>query len=120
MAGEKRIKKFYDEFLDDETVKREGNNVPQYMMQQKQEKGSFFFGKKGDSYVGKPQDCDGHILVVGGAGSGKSSCIAIPTLETWKGTIFAIDIKGELAKYWNHIQRNRERKAKMFNLTKDD
>lgn len=33
MAGEKRIKKFYDEFLDDETVKREGNNVPQYMMQ---------------------------------------------------------------------------------------
>lgn len=89
------------------------------MMQQKQEKGSFFFGKKGDSYVGKPQDCDGHILVVGGAGSGKSSCIAIPTLETWKGTIFAIDIKGELAKYWNHIQRNRERKAKIFNITKD-
>jgi len=39
---------------------------------------------------------DGHIMVVGGVGSGKSSCIAIPSVLSWKGPVFAIDIKGEL------------------------
>lgn len=66
----------------------------------------------------KTQDRDGHILVIGGAGSGKSSCIAMPTLETWQGTIFAIDIKGELTAYWNKISKTEKRQAKIFNLTK--
>jgi len=35
-------------------------------------------------------------MVIGGAGSGKSSCIAIPTLRAWNSRVFAIDIKGEL------------------------
>jgi type IV secretion system protein VirD4 len=39
---------------------------------------------------------DGHVLVIGGTGSGKSSCVAIPTLRNWKGAVFAVDIKGEL------------------------
>lgn len=42
----------------------------------------------------------------------------MPTLETWKGTIFAIDIKGELTAYWNKISKVGERQAKIFNLTK--
>ena len=47
--------------------------------------------------VEKPLGTDGHILVVGGAGSGKSSCIAIPTLKyAWKSPALVIDIKGEL------------------------
>lgn len=72
-------------------------------------------------FVGKPyyrggKEYDGHILVVGGAGSGKSSCIAMPTLETWNGTFFAIDIKGELTAHWDRIE-NKNRPAKIFNLT---
>jgi type IV secretion system protein VirD4 len=48
--------------------------------------------------LGKPVEKDGHILVVGGAGSGKSACIAIPTLKYfWPGRFVAVDIKGELA-----------------------
>lgn len=58
------------------------------------------------------------MLVVGGAGSGKSSCIAIPTLETWGGTIFAIDIKGELTAHWNSLSTKR-RPAKIFKLTNE-
>ena len=54
------------------------------------------FGKRGKMYVSKPEDLDGHVLVVGGVGSGKSSCIAIPTLRVWRDSVFAIDIKGEL------------------------
>ena len=54
------------------------------------------FGRHGEKYIVKPYDADGHVLVVGGVGSGKSSCVAIPTLRSWKHTTFAIDIKGEL------------------------
>lgn len=67
----------------------------------------FFFGGMDGKYVTKSETKDGHILVVGGAGSGKSSCIAIPTLTTWKNRVFAIDIKGELSK-------KSKRKANIF------
>lgn len=47
--------------------------------------------------IGKQLGMDGHILIVGGAGSGKSSCIAIPTLQYgWKDPALVVDIKGEL------------------------
>lgn len=62
----------------------------------------FLFGKKNGGYVVKPEDADGHILVIGGAGSGKSSCIAIPSLLSWRERIFAIDIKGELSQKTAH------------------
>lgn len=56
------------------------------------------FGKRYGKYVRKADTVDGHILVVGGAGSGKSSCLAIPSLIAWQQRIFAVDIKGELSK----------------------
>lgn len=67
----------------------------------------FFFGIHKGKYITKKESEDGHILIVGGAGSGKSSCIAIPTLKTWQGRVFAIDIKGELSD-------KSKRKAKIF------
>ena len=54
------------------------------------------FGKLKARFIVKPEMSDGHILIIGGAGSGKTSGIAIPTLMSWKNRIFAIDIKGEL------------------------
>lgn len=62
------------------------------------------FGKNGDKWIGKREEMDGHILVVGGAGSGKTSCVAIPTLRTWGEQVFAIDIKGEL---YNEVRHKR-------------
>ena len=56
----------------------------------------FIFGAKDSSYIIKPETTDGHILVIGGVGSGKSSCLAIPTMRAWRSRVFAIDIKGEL------------------------
>jgi len=55
-----------------------------------------YFGQP--RYFFKDEYMDGHILIVGGAGSGKSSGLAIPSLRAWQERIFAIDIKGELSK----------------------
>ncbi len=76
-----------------------------------------FWGKpKGEpSPVTKPITDDGHVLVVGGAGSGKSSCIAIPTLrDTWRAAALVVDIKGEL------YTKSGRRKAYVFNPLKQD
>lgn len=55
------------------------------------------FGKtKKGKYVSKPEEEDGHALVIGGAGSGKTSSVAVTTLRKWQGRVFAVDIKPEL------------------------
>ena len=54
-----------------------------------------FFSQQ--QYFCKAEQTDGHILIVGGAGSGKSTGLAIPSLWAWQQRIFAIDIKGELS-----------------------
>ncbi len=57
-----------------------------------------YFGRKDGADVGKNIKTDGHIIVFGGSGSGKSSCIAIPTLNRYDCGVLAIDVKdgGEL------------------------
>jgi type IV secretion system protein VirD4 len=60
------------------------------------EKRGVFFGTQLNNYIIKPEEVGGHVLVCGGTGTGKSSCVAIPTLRNWRGSVFAIDIKGEL------------------------
>jgi hypothetical protein len=65
-----------------------------------------FFGGWHNQYVVKPEDVDGHVLVIGGTGSGKSSCVAIPTLRNWKGAVFAVDIKGELHENTRQYREN--------------
>jgi len=58
----------------------------------------FIFGQKCRYYLAKRETHDGHILIIGGPGSGKSSCLAIPSVMAWRQRIFAIDIKGEIVK----------------------
>lgn len=56
------------------------------------------FGLAGKNYVCKQFEMQGHTTVIGGSGSGKSSCLCIPTvLSNPEARIFAIDIKGELS-----------------------
>lgn len=73
------------------------------------------FGKQGGKYATMPETTDGHILVVGGAGSGKTAAIAIPTLMSWKDRVFAIDIKGEL--YEKTKKARSGEQIKVFNPT---
>lgn len=73
------------------------------------------FGKQGGKYVTMPEDKDGHILVIGGPGSGKTTAHAITTLMSWKERVFAIDIKGEL--YEKTKKARGEAQIKVFNPT---
>ena len=73
------------------------------------------FGKLGGKYATMPETTDGHILIVGGAGSGKTAAFAIPTLMSWKQRVFAIDIKGEL--YEKTKKARGEAQIKVFNPT---
>lgn len=70
--------------------------VNQQMLTNKPE--GVVFGKNRNKYVRKRPDEDGHVLIIGGSGSGKSSCLIIPTLLVSKDIgSFCIDIKGELS-----------------------
>lgn len=85
--------------------------------------------KRTKKYVCKLLDEDGHVFLIGGSGSGKSSCHVIPTLlVNKKARIFAVDIKGELsfksAKYgskhvliFNPSDRSKYGYDPFYNLT---
>lgn len=73
------------------------------------------FGKQGGKYVTMHETTDGHILIVGGARSGKTAAVAIPTLMSWKERVFAIDIEGEL--YAKTKKARGEAQIKVFNPT---
>lgn len=62
------------------------------------------FGKQGFSLVYSPTQQEGHVAVFGGSGLGKTSALLIPTLRSWNGTSFTIDISGDICKNVN-IQR---------------
>lgn len=70
--------------------------------------------KPGDSYVylghstdnspiGIPEGTDGHVLIVGGSGTGKTTGIVFPTMATWQGPMLALDIKGDLSREYGRL-----------------
>ena len=110
-------------YIRDQSAKRLGNKPSPYMCHKDQAETGVFFGYilEADGsicYVGKPPDKDGHILIVGGAGAGKTSCIVIPTLREWKGTFFAIDVKGDLLDNVLPYMKSK-RPTKVFEFTKN-
>ena len=84
-----------------------GDEGPPEQMQRSLARDSgFFFGGMNqfgpDSYIAIPQGEEGHILMTGGSGSGKSS-MAKAALATWDGAICAADIKGELSECYERL-----------------
>ena len=69
---------------------------------------TFGFLKIGEEeiLVGMPEEDEGNVLVVGGNGSGKSRCIAMPTLKRWGGAICATDLKGELSERYGQLYQS--------------
>lgn len=76
------------------------------------------FGKMKDKLIEKPPRVDGHVLVVGGSGMGKSKSVAIPTLMRWEGAAICVDIKGELSDVTKDLRPKG--KTYVFNPTLED
>ena len=55
------------------------------------------FGKRGPAYYYSPASAEGHVFVGGGSGTGKTSALLIPTLRSWPGPSFCIDISGDIS-----------------------
>lgn len=72
-------------------------------------------GSKKQVAVCQPVTMDGHVLVLGGSGSGKSSCLAIPVIKTWSKPMLVIDIKPELAE--KGLSEEKMNRTKIFNPT---
>lgn len=59
------------------------------------------FGRKACRVVYSPASEEGHVIVFGGSGSGKTSAVLIPTLRSLRknnrSTVFCIDIAGDIS-----------------------
>lgn len=55
------------------------------------------FGKRCGLSAFSPEQDEGHILVMGPSGTGKTSALLIPTLRSWQGTAMVVDISGDIS-----------------------
>lgn len=55
------------------------------------------FGKKFGLLAYSPEQDEGHILVMGPSGTGKTSALLIPTLRSWQGTALVVDVSGDIS-----------------------
>ena len=74
------------------------------------------------NYIGMSNESDGHIAIIGGSGSGKTSGIAKPTSKAWLDPMVVTDIKGELSGYSIKLWRKGliKRPSLVFNPLKID
>lgn len=71
--------------------------IPSELKIRKPKQGDIILGKKDNAYAAWNINNDGHILVIGGSGTGKSSCYILSMLMLNPNTAaYVIDIKGEL------------------------
>lgn len=82
----------------------------------------FCFGKpKGEKskgkIVGMPSGCDGHLMLIGSSGIGKTSGVIIPTTMAWDGPLIVNDIKGDISDGYLEKQNhgNTKRPCIIFN-----
>lgn len=54
-------------------------------------------GKKYGLLAYSPELDEGHIIVMGPSGTGKTSALLIPTLRSWQGTALVVDISGDIS-----------------------
>lgn len=104
-AKNQKIKQKVEKVLDTMSPERKRETRPHQEVQSAEPKG-FIFGTAGRKFVVKDSGSPGHIVVIGGTGSGKSSGIAIPSTMCWDKRILALDIKGELYEKAGHRRAN--------------
>lgn len=56
------------------------------------------FGKRKGKVIYSPAGNEGSVGVFSASGTGKTSAVGIPTLQSWTGTSYTIDISGDICK----------------------
>jgi len=56
------------------------------------------FGKLKGKVIYSPVESEGSVGVFSASGTGKTSAVGIPTMRSWTGTSFTIDISGDICK----------------------
>ena len=54
-------------------------------------------GQKYGLLAYSPERDEGHIIVMGPSGTGKTIALLIPTLRSWQGTALVVDISGDIS-----------------------
>lgn len=113
---------YWHDILESQRKLCRGVCVPEKLTLQYGKHSGFFFGMKSKEmlrsgkYVGKHMRQEAHILVAGESGRGKTQCIVLPTMATWMGSQVILDVKGDLYKYWEMMNRNTGKKCVHFSL----
>lgn len=78
--------------------KSQKNRKYEANLQAKEHAEGIVFGKnERNHFICSSEEEEGHILVIGGSGSGKTAAILIPTLKVWYGNAFVLDISGDIS-----------------------
>lgn len=84
-------------------ISSEHNHIPSIFSQKdikyrpKKKTQGILFGKKYGLIAYSPEQQEGHIIVMGPSGTGKTSALLIPTLRSWQGTALGVDISGDIS-----------------------
>lgn len=103
-------------FMGEQQQYRKGNVIPEVLEMGLYDESGVFFGTKYEpnGFVGKPANEDGHILITGFPGSGKTMGIVIPTMMTWRGCQIILDVKCDLYRYWLQLNKHTGKKVLVF------
>lgn len=85
-------------FIQDKTKSRRKKNLVELKKASRRKAHGVIFGKLKRKLVYSPEDAEGHIGVFSASGTGKTSAVGIPTLRSWRGTSYTIDISGDICK----------------------
>lgn len=96
-----------------------GDVIKMGNLNNKKEEEGIIFGKRGSKIYSMSESETGHVSVIGGAGTGKSQSVSIPTLLTWKGAAVVIDIKKELCSMTSTF-REKKLNSKVYVFDPDD
>lgn len=111
----------FEQSLNEQRLYRSGAVIPDELDLTISSDSGFYFGTTDEKngYTGKPASDDGHILIAGTPGSGKTMGLVLPTLMTWRGSQVLIDVKGDLRHQWKKANSYHHKKMMIFSPGKE-
>lgn len=91
-------------FVYGELKNRKTKKIKELKKARKKHGHGIIFGLRRGKEVFSPQNDEGAVGVFSASGTGKTTAVGIPTLRSWKGTSFTIDISGDIYTQCSNMQ----------------